>query len=162
MKIIISPYSKKLREKDTPHPKNYPYWAKLIELLEAKGYDIIQVGVPGETPLTSHTQFGLPSLDLIELMRGADLFISVENFFPHMVHYNFKGLKSGIVLFGKSDPEIFGYPENTNLLKNASFLRWDQFGMWENTEYIEEAFVSPEVVLEHVNKFAYEKDNKSI
>ena len=93
MKIIISPFSKQLREKTTPHPKNYPYWPALISLLLASGYDIIQVGAIGEKQIAPVTQFGLSSKDLIELMRGADLFISVENFFPHMVHFNFKGLK---------------------------------------------------------------------
>lgn len=153
MKVIISPYSKKLREKDTPHPKNYPYWPKLIELLEIKGYQLIQVGAPGETPLTRDTRFGLTSQELIELVRATAFFISVENFFPHMVHYNFRGQKAGIVLYGKSDPEIFGYPENINLLKDKKYLRWDQFGPWENTDYVEEAFISPQEVLSAVESF---------
>jgi hypothetical protein len=144
MKIIISPYAKKLREKVTPHPKNYPYWKELIALL--KGQEIIQIGVDGEEKLVDNCQFGLSSKDLISLMATADLFISVENFLPHLMHYNFKGSKHGIVLFGKSDPEIYGYPENTNLLKDKKYLRWDQFGPWEMTEYVEEAFVTPETV----------------
>lgn len=153
MKIIISPYSKQLREKSTPHPKNFPHWEKLISILQEAGHQIIQVGVNGEKELVPDVRFGLSSKELIELMEGADLFISVENFFPHMVHYNFKGRKGGIVLFGKSDPEIFGYPENRNLLKDKKYLRWDQFGPWEDTEYIEEAFVSPEVVAQNVENF---------
>jgi len=153
MKIIISPFSKQLREKDTPHPKNYPYWQPLISLLLADNHEVIQVGALGERQLASATQFGLSSKELIELMRGADMFISVENFFPHMVHFNFKGLKNGIVLFGKSDPEIFGYPENKNLLKSENFLRWDQFGPWEDTDFVEQAFVSPEEVRKVVESF---------
>jgi hypothetical protein len=87
---------------------------------------------------------------LIELTKTWTAFISVENFFPHFVHYNFKGEKKGIVLFGKSDPEIFGYPENINLLKDKSYLRWDQFGPWEMTDFVKEAFVEPQVVYDNI------------
>lgn len=153
MKIIISPFSKQLREKDTPHPKNYPYWSSLISLLLAKGHDIVQIGANGEKQLAPVTKFGLSSKELIELVKEYDMFISVENFFPHIVHFNFKGQKAGIVIFSKSDPEIFGYPENTNLLKSESFLRWDQFGPWEATDYIEEAFPHPEEVMIAVENF---------
>ena len=153
MIISISPYSKKLREKDTPHPKNYPYWQELVKLLIEKGHSVFQIGVEGEPTLTTIRYFNLPSKELIELIDTVDTFISVENFFPHFVHYNFKGTKRGVVLFGKSDPEIFGYPENINLLKDKKYLRWDQFGPWENTEYIEEAFVSPEEVIKSIESF---------
>jgi hypothetical protein len=150
VRIIISPYAKKLREKNTPHPKNYPYWKELLPLLSE--HEIIQIGVNGEEELVKHCFFGLHSRELVELMSTADLFISVENFLPHLMHYNFKGEKHGIVLFGKSDPEIFGYSENINLLKDKKYLRWDQFGHWESTDYIEEAFVKPEIVVKAVNK----------
>lgn len=153
MKIIISPYAKKLREKDTPHPKNYPYWKELVELL--KDHQIIQIGVEGEEKLVESCYFGLHSRDLIALCRGADTFISVENFFPHFMNYNFPE-KSGIVLFGKSDPDIFGYPQNINLLRDRKYLRWDQFGPWEMTDFVEEAFVKPEIVMKGVAKLRLE------
>lgn len=176
MKIIISPYSRKLREKETPHPKNYPYWKELIDLMRkgvtlyqsesekrkaegthlegTSGYvypEIIQIGVDGEEKLVENCQFGLCSKDLIDLCNTMDAFISVENFFPHFVHHNFKD-KRGIVLFGKSDPEIFGYPENINLLKDQKYLRWDQFGPWEACEFQKEAFVEPPGVMEALKK----------
>lgn len=150
MRIIISPYSKKLRDKETPHPKNYPYWKELVKLLE-KNHQLIQVGVDGEEILVEDHRFGLSSADLITLVTGSDTFISVDNFFPHMVHYNFKGAKKGTVIFSKSDPLIFGYKENNNLLKDRKYLRWDQFGPWEMTDYVEEAFMTPDEV---IKKFA--------
>ena len=140
MKIVISPYSKQLREKDTPHPKNYPFWPELIQLLE--GHEIIQVGVKGEVELVENCKFNLPTPELIELCKGMDFFISVENFFPHFVNFNFKD-KRGLVIFSKSDPEIFGYSQNINYLKDKKYLRWDQFGPWEYTDYIKEAFPEP-------------------
>lgn len=157
MKIIVSPYAKKLREKDSPHPKNYPYWKELIKLLQQDGHTIIQIGIEGEDRLVEDCRFGLPSSQLIELCKGADTFISVENFFPHFMHFNFKGAKKGIVLFAKSDPEIYGYSENTNLLKDKKYLRWDQFGPWEATDYIEKAFVEPQIVIDALSKINLEK-----
>lgn len=152
MKIIISPYSKKLRKKDTPHPKNYPFWPELIQLL--KDHEVIQIGVEGETKMVEDYRFNCTSAELIELCKDADCFISVENFFPHFMHFNFKGEKKGVVIFSKSDPEIFGYPENVNLLKDKKYLRWDQFGPWEMTDYIEEAFPTPKTVYNAVLELA--------
>lgn len=157
MNIITSPYAKKLREKDTPHPKNYPFWKELIPLLKDAGHTIIQIGVEGEEKLVEDCRFGLSTKDLIDLCSNMDMFISVENFFPHFNHYNFKGEKGGIVLFGKSDPEIFGYPENINLLKDKKYLRWDQFGPWEMTDPVEDAFVKPDIVMKAVEKLQYQK-----
>jgi hypothetical protein len=61
--------------------------------------------------------------------------------------------KSGIVLWGQSDPRIFGHIENINLLKNNRYLRKDTFGTWGNVPYDAEAFVSPAEVLDALEKF---------
>mgnify|MGYP000919647777 CR=1 FL=1 len=42
-KIIISPFSKKLRrfnlnEPEKDNPKNYPFWEDVVKLLRSKGY----------------------------------------------------------------------------------------------------------------------------
>ena len=47
----------------------------------------------------------------------------------------------------KSDPNIFGHPENINLLKDRSYLAEQQFLWWDLYEYNPEAFVKPEEVL---------------
>jgi hypothetical protein len=54
--------------------------------------------------------------------------------------------KPGIVLWSVSDPEIFGYPENLNLLKDRKYLRKDQFAVWEAVTLDPETFVGPEEV----------------
>ena len=144
MKIIISPYSKTLRNGSKKHPKNFPYWSELITLLKNEGHDILQVGVHGEEKLVENCLFNLSFAELKKVLQEADTFISVENFFPHFAHHYGK---SGIVLFSSSDPKIFGYPENINLLKSRRFLRPDQFGIWESAKYAKEAFVSPNDVL---------------
>jgi hypothetical protein len=56
-------------------------------------------------------------------------------------------------VFGQSDPNIFGHPENINLLKDRKYLREKQFWIWEQAEFIEEAFVTPDVVIDALKKF---------
>jgi len=149
MKVVISPYSQKLRppkEKEV-NPKNYPYWKELIELL--KGHEIIQVGVNGEQRLVQDTRFNWPLNDLKNLISECDFWISVDNFFPHLAyHVN----KRGVVLWGPSDPQLFGYPTNVNILKDKSYLRPDQYGIWESIEFDPNRFVKAEEVYKIVNK----------
>lgn len=147
MRIIISPYSQKLRGKTTENPKNYPYWKELIALIDATGMaQITQIGVEGEQELVPDFKKNLPIPKLKELIiNDMDLFFSVDNFFPHMAHYYGK---NGVVLWGKSNPEIFGYPENLNLYKDKKYFRPDQFGLWESTEREPDAFVTPEAVIQ--------------
>jgi hypothetical protein len=83
------------------------------------------------------------------LIKAYDFFISVDNFFPHFCnHY---GL-TGIVIFSKSDPKIFGYSSNINLLKDRMYLREDMFGLWESCPFEEEAFLEPKIILDAINQ----------
>lgn len=138
--IIISPFAKWMRN-GQPHPKNYPYWEQLIEKINLP---IVQVGVENEKQLVPDFRPNLPLPDLKTLVEQCTTWISVDSFFQH---FCWDVGKRGIVLFGQSDPNIFGHPENINLLKDRKYLRQHQFWMWEQAEFIEEAFVKPEVVL---------------
>jgi ADP-heptose:LPS heptosyltransferase len=80
---------------------------------------------------------------LAQLLREVDGFISVDNFFPHFANFH---KKSGVVLFGRSDPNIFGYPDNLNILKDRSLLRPQQFANWEDIEHTNDCFVPPKDV----------------
>lgn len=151
MKIVISPYSKGMRN-GKPHPKNYPAWKGVVSLLKADGHEIIQIGIEGEERLTDDCRFGLPVPQLVELIKEMDLFISVDNFFPHMCHHYYEKYgKIGIVIFSQSDPSIFGYTENINTLKDKKYLRKNQFWLWEQAEYNEDAFVHPEEVMKAIS-----------
>ena len=148
MKIIISPYSTTLRMNGKPHPKNYPHWEKLVALLKNDNHSIIQIGIKGERELVEDCRFDLKMPMLVELIKSEmDSFIAVDNFFPHFCHHYGK---KGIVIFSRSNPKIFGYPENANLLKSGKYLRNDQFLFWDQCEYVEDAFVSPEEVMKHI------------
>lgn len=89
----------------------------------------------------------LPLEKISGLMKSCDTWIAVDNFWPHMA---WTLGEPGIAIFGMSDPEIFGHPENINLLKDRRFLRIRQFGLWSQEPLNPDSFVAPTVVLEAV------------
>lgn len=143
--IIISPFAQKLRN-GAVNPKNYPYWKELISLINEP---ITQIGIEGEEQLVEDFRKNLSLKELKLLVNEAKTWISVDSFFQH---FCWDINKPGIVLWGQSDPLIFGHPENINLLKSREYLREDQFLIWEQAEYIRDCFVEPEVVLDYLNK----------
>ena len=133
--IVISPFSRKRRD-GKPSAKDYPYWEELLKLLPEP---IVQIGEPGERKLVNDFRtYSFPELK--EFIKEMDFFISVDNFFPHFCHHYGR---HGIVLWGKSDPQIVGYPENMNLLKDRKNLRLDQFMWWHDEPYDSSVFVEP-------------------
>lgn len=147
MKIVIFPFARGIRDSEKPHPKNYPWWPQLIKMLEQQGHEIIQVGVAGETQLVDNFQKNLSLADLETLVKSADTWISVDSFGQH---FCWDIGKRGVVIFGQSDPNIFGHTENINLLKSRLYLRDKQFWIWEQADYREDCFVTPEVVVQAV------------
>lgn len=148
MKILISPYSKPLKNGKL-NPKNYPFWQELIDKLIEKGHEVKQIGIGDEVlfnNITNHL-FNQPIRCIEEQIKRCDLWISVDNFFHHCASYVGK---PGIVLWSQSDPEIFGNKMNINLLKDRRYLRTNQFDIWEVCEFWEDSFVKPEIVLEHI------------
>jgi len=145
--IIISPWSRKLRN-GQENPKNYPFWNEVIKEIKDKVY-IIQIGVEGEKELEGIDSklFNLSLEDLKTLTKAKGIWISVDNFFPHFA--NTFG-SYGIVIFSLSDPFIFGYKENVNLLKDRKYLREKQFDIWEAEKYNIEAYVDPKIVIETI------------
>lgn len=144
--VIISPFSRPLRN-GKRNPKEYCWWIEVIQSLKDKGLYVIQIGAPGEIQLTDDFRPGLKLKELAELMLQCRTWIAVDNFMPHFGALN---KKPGIVLWGKSDPLIFGHSQNHNLLKSRSFLRKNQFGIWEEEEYSPDVFVAPEEVISYV------------
>lgn len=147
--IILSPYSKFMRN-GQKHPKNYPYWPEVIEKCKEP---IVQVGVEGEFQLVDDFRKNLPLSELAELVKECKTWLSCDSFFQH---FCWDIGKPGIVVFGQSDPNIFGHPENINLLKDRKYLREKQFWWWEQAEFNEDAFVKPDVVLDALRKFGIE------
>ena len=69
---------------------------------------------------------GLGPKKLLKLAQESNAWISVDSFFQHFCSY-YK-IPNGIVIFSQSDPNIFGYPGNINILKDRAYLRPDQIG----------------------------------
>jgi len=141
--IIIAPYAQKLRN-GKQNPKNYPYWEGLIELIDEP---IVQVGVEGEKQLVPDFRTNLTIAALRELLWQCRTWVSVDSFFQHLAWD--EGVR-GVVIWGPSDPLIFGHPENINLLKSREYLTENQFLWWEATEHKNERFLKPKEVLEYL------------
>lgn len=147
MKVLIFPWARGMRN-GKAHPKNYPFWPELIKKLQDAGHEIIQVGIVGESQLVSDMRTGLNLKQLGELIHSVDGWIGIDSFGQH---YCWDLGKSGIVLFGQSDPLIFGHPENTNLLKDRRYLRERQFWLWEQCDADDDVWVTPDEVFAAFN-----------
>jgi len=143
--ILISPWSRILKD-GTYNAKNYPWWEKVIAGLEDE-YDIVQIGVNGEKKLVEDFRKNLHLREVGKLVQDCYTWISVDNFLPHLAHLIGK---PGIVLWGVSDPNIFGYKENKNLLKARKYLRSMQFGVWDGVKHDPNVFVTADKVIEAV------------
>ena len=151
--IIIAPFARGMRT-PKPHPKNYPHWKELVSHIDE---EIIQVGVEGEEQLVEDFRKNLKMNELAALVNECKTWVAVDSFFQH---FCWDLGKQGIVLWGQSDPNIFGHKENINLLKDRKYLREKQFWLWEQCEFNAEAFVEPDVVLKELKKFNVELKNK--
>jgi ADP-heptose:LPS heptosyltransferase len=141
--ILISAWSR-LTTDNLSSPKNYPHWDKVIAGLRAAGHEVHQLACSGEQGLGVKRSDNLTFPVLTTLLRECDTWISVDNFFPHMA-WTLK--EPGVVIFGLSDPLIFGHTENINLLKDRRYLRDKQFWLWSQCKADPSAFVGPEIVV---------------
>lgn len=141
--IIIHPFAKPLNNGKV-NPKNYPYWKELISKIDEP---IVQVGVKGEEQLVDDFRQNLSIKELEALIAKCRTWIAVDSFFQHLA---WRAGKKGIVLWSVSDPNIFGHPENINLLTDRVNLASNQFLWWEFTEYDENKFVKPDKVINHL------------
>jgi hypothetical protein len=146
MNIIISPYSTELQER--PNAKNYPYWRELTGLLRLDGHNVIQIGLPNEKPIGANGYlFSYKLFEVASVVRKFDIFMSVDNFLPHLMNVYHQD-KKGIVLFSRSDPKIYGYEQNYNILKSRDYLRPDQYGLWKDCEFLAESWhTAPEMMV---------------
>lgn len=145
--ILIFPWSRKTTD-GKPSPKDFPHWEAVVAGLAKAGHEVIQVSCSGEPPIAGASRMDdLPLGKIAELMKACETWISVDNFAHHMA---WTLNEPGIVIFGMSDPAIFGHKENINLLKDFRYLRARQFGLWSQEPQNPAAFVGPQAVLEAV------------
>lgn len=139
--VLISPFSKRLRNGKN-NAKNFPYWPELLARLD-DSCRIVQIGTAGESCLTRDFRVNLPLSEITRLVKESNFWISVDSFLPHLAHLV---EKPGAVIWGLSDPNIFGYPENLNLIRDRNLLRKDQFLYWEDEPFNPDAFLSAEEI----------------
>jgi ADP-heptose:LPS heptosyltransferase len=161
MKVLISPFAQALRN-GKENPKNFPYWSELVYRMLDKGIDVVQIGSSKDSKISikevpPHDHIGeygfkqnLKLSEIVNLVNECDTWITVDSFLQHLCAYH--KLKPGIVIFSKSDPKIFGYPFNRNILKHKRYLREQQMWLWEQEEYDKDAFVTAEEVYNIVLK----------
>ena len=152
--ILIAPYSKKMPNQ-LSNAKEYPYWERLLKLIDGK---IVQIGIKGEKKLASDFSENLPLKKIEELVKECEYWISIDSFLPHLAHHIGK---PGVVIWSMSDPEIFGYKENLNILKDRKYLREKQFELWNEVAANPDAFLEPEKAIDLINQWKTEKSGKA-
>lgn len=147
MKVCIAPYAARMPN-DLPNPKNPPWWAELVAMLNAEGHEVIQLGVKGEPRIDGVGQCiqNFPLDKLINVIRDCDMWISVDSWLPHFCAT--MRLQSGIVIWAQSNPKIWGYKHNVNLLRDKAYLREYQYAHWWDCPYNADAFVTPATVMD--------------
>jgi ADP-heptose:LPS heptosyltransferase len=143
--ILISPFSAKLQKEN---PKNFPEWPIVVYGLRRSGFHVVQIGTEGERDIGANERKNNLSLKAIsQMIAECQTWSSVDNFLPHLAA---PLKKPGVVVFSQSDPNIFGYPHNLNLLKDRKYLRPDQFGKWWDARFNPDSFPEPDVVFQAI------------
>ena len=149
MKILIHPSPARL-ENNQQSAKFFPisWWDKVITAFPKTTF--YQIGTRGDEIVNNCiTKFGLSEPEIIKLAKECDFVVATESFLPHLLHpYNIPC----IVLFSRSDPEIFGYKENINLIKDRKYIREDIYGKWITCPVIPEAYIEPEILIKLLKK----------
>ena len=147
MKILYAPFAASAPSlAGQPSPKDYPKAKELAELLE-KENEVIQLAGNGDVQVAKDVRRNLRHEQVCELIKWSDTGVCVDSYLQHAF---WSVGKKAIVLFGISDPKIFGHPENVNLMVDRKFLRPNQFDLYYTSDYRPDAFVSPEEVLKEL------------
>lgn len=131
----------------TPSPKDYPFARELAERME-ENRQVIQVGGGEDEQVATEFRANLSFDDLGKLIEECETAVCVDSFLQHAMWFF---SKPAIVLWGISDPEVFGHPEHINLLRDRKFLRPNQFDLYYKNEHRPEAFFTPPEVIEKLN-----------
>jgi len=143
--ILLNAWSRPLRS-GKPNPKDYPWWPQVLEKITVP---VIQVGVKGEQRLVPDVRWDQDLTDLALLVDQCDTWMGVDSFFQH---FCWDMNKQGIVLWGPSNPNIFGHEQNINLSLGPQAWRANQFLTWEQEPLDTNKHVSPDWVLRELEQ----------
>lgn len=149
MIVLLSPWSRKAGCEGRWNPKDYPYWREVVERLAEHDIRVRQLSCAFEPDVAGCVSRSndLPFSQIKKLIADCSTWLSVDNFFNHLA---WSVGKRGVVVFGPSDPQIFGHQENINLLKDRSFLRERQFGLWSEIAWQPDIFPDADKVVHAV------------
>lgn len=154
-RILIHPEAKSCKD-GSISPKNYPYFNELIEKIKNnfKDIEINQLGNSKDKKLNqiNNYYFDIDLQDIENLIDEHDLWISIDSFLPH--YCDCYKLKNGIVIYTVSNPDIFGYKSNINLIKNKKFIRNRNkiFIYYNKEDYNENAFIDYNKIYEKIQE----------
>lgn len=149
MTILFAPFAAQSPQLNgSGSPKSYPFAKQLGEMLLSAGHNVIQVGGEKDEQVVPDFRKNLSFEEVSQLIDSADTAICVDSYLQH--HCWFMN-KRAVVLWGISDPLIFGHSFHLNLLKDRSFLRRNQFDLYYSNEHNPEAFVTPTEVIKALN-----------
>ena len=157
IRVIIAPYAK-YRIDGERNAKDYPRWAEVLDLLSSD-CEMTQVihGREGELRRSDGSEIsyvrGLRIPEIERAVLKSDLFLCSDTYMQHMAHYVGR---RGVVIFGPSDPGIFGYAENVNMFADRKYFRPFQFQTWRECDFNPDAFVTPRAVANAVTCLAAE------
>lgn len=105
-----------------------PSWTTLCSELRSQGHQVVQLGVKGEKKIQGVSFIEATTLsDLVFLLGHSRLHIDGEGGLVHLAHS--VGTKS-VVLFGATDPKVYGYPTNVNIYADKCPSCWWQKAQW--------------------------------
>ena len=112
----VSPYNNPNQPKPQPKiVKNYPneLAEKLVEEIKKKyNIQVVNMHLPNENPIKGTLEINLPYRQWFALLTQAETFVSIDS---SLQHAGTAVNKKGIVLWGGTDPKMYGYDIHTNL-----------------------------------------------
>jgi hypothetical protein len=138
--ILLNAWSRPLIS-GKQNPKNYPWWPQVLAEITVP---VVQVAVRGEQSLVPDTRWDLNLTELAHLVDECDTWLAVDSFFQH---FCWDLNKQGIVVWGPSNPHIFGHEQNINLTLGTQAWRANQFLTWEQDPWDAQKHVPPKQVL---------------
>ena len=147
-KVAIFPFAANNGLVTGETPKAWPYFKELVEMLSAKGVECHQFCASEPTEYCDTVFRNTPLSKLHAKVKEYDTFVSVDSFYQHMNHCGDK--KIGVVIFTVSDPKIYGYPYNKNILKDEKYLRNNQYLLYRYEDLNRNACPEPHAVFEAV------------
>lgn len=126
--VLIHPFS-------NGKAKNYPNFHTIAKFLRENMeiYPIIQLGSGKDEKFdwADWHFFDLPLDKLAKLLESCSFWISVDSFIPHLCQT--EELETlGIVIWGPSDPKIFGYDQFINLTGDDPNYTRDPYLWWKD------------------------------